>query len=241
MLEASPKPYTHLNRPELTRLPGLNPWRRVARAMLRGLAWLLVRAFTQVAVSGLENFPPHGAALVATNHLGDADVLIGLVFFPRQVESLAKLDLYIEYPVLGWLMDCYGVIWVHRGRPDRRALRAALQGLAEGRLVGVAPEGRESLTGGLEEGTGGAAYLALKTGVPVVPVTYTQTENARIYGNMKRLRRTRVTITVGPAFHLAECQDWRESVKQGTRTIMLKLAQQLPREYRGLYQLEVEQ
>ena len=59
-------------------------------------------------------------------------------------------------------MDWYGTIWVHRGRPDRRALRAALNGLAEGRMLAIAPEGRESISGELEQGTDGAAYIALR-------------------------------------------------------------------------------
>jgi 1-acyl-sn-glycerol-3-phosphate acyltransferase len=114
-------------------------------------------------------------------------------------------------------------------------LRSALQGLDEGRLVGIAPEGRESLSGALEEGTGGAAYLALKSGVPVVPVTFTGTENAAIFANLKRLRRSDVSMTVGPAFTLPKGEDFRQAVREGTQTIMQKLAQQLPEQYRGHY------
>jgi len=194
-------------------------------------------------------------------------VVLAAALFPSQVEGFAKIDLIREYPPVGWLMEAYGVIWVHRGQPDRRALRAALKGLREGRIVGVAPEGRESLIGGLEEGTGGAAYLALRTGAPVVPAVFTGTENSRIYANLKRLRRTQVSMTVGPAFTLsrrdpeqhsgedvesgldvvdkernAQNQDLpdKEAIRQGTQTIMLALARLLPPEYRGVYQNKIE-
>ena len=60
------------------------------------------------------------------------------------------------------------MIWVHRGQPDRRAMRAALDALAEGRMVTLAPEGRQSVIGGLEEGNPGAAFLALKSGRHVI-------------------------------------------------------------------------
>jgi 1-acyl-sn-glycerol-3-phosphate acyltransferase len=146
------------------------------------------------------------------------------------------MELY-DIPILGSLVQAYGVIWVHRGLPDRRAIQAALAGLREGRLVGVAPEGRESLTGGLEEGTGGAAYIALKAGVPIVPVTFIGTENYRIYSNLKRLRRTQVSMTVGPMFTLEQLPDKRESVRVGTRLIMERLAMQLPPEHQGVYQV----
>jgi 1-acyl-sn-glycerol-3-phosphate acyltransferase len=185
----------------------------------------------------MENFPMQGAALIVTNHLGDADVVVSLAFFPRPTESLAKIDLYFDYPALGWLMDAYGVIWLHRGSADRRALQSAIQGLSEGRLVYIAPEGRESLSGALEEGTGGAAYLALKSGVPLVPITFTGTENAVIFNNLKHLRRSEVSMTVGPAFYLSELDNLREAVREGTQIIMNKLAQQLPAHYRGVYRI----
>ena len=151
-----------------------------------------------------------------------------------EVDTLAKAELY-DFPVLGKLLDAYGVIWVHRGQPDRHALRAALDSLRQGRLVGIAPEGRESVTGALEQGTEGAAYLAIKAGVHVIPLTFTGTENARIYGNLKRLRKTDVTMTVGAPFSLDELPDQKQAIELGTRKIMGALAAQLPPEYRGMY------
>ena len=206
------------------------------RVILRGVGWTVVRLLTRTRVRGMENFPMEGAALIVSNHLGDADVLVSLAFFPRPTDSLAKIDLYFDYPPLGWLMEAYGVIWVHRGRPDRRALTSAIRGLKEGRLVAIAPEGRESLSGSLEKGTGGAAYLAFKSGVPLLPVTFTGTENAVVYGNLKRLRRSEISITVGPLFRLPEAEDTRQAIEEGTQTIMHKLARQLPPKYRGNYQ-----
>ncbi|MEJ2707843.1 MAG: lysophospholipid acyltransferase family protein [Anaerolineales bacterium] len=235
---AQPKPHSQVIRPEITRLPPLTPWRLFWRTMWRWTSKILVWLFTRPQVKGLENFPRHGPALLVVNHLGDADGPLGLAYFPVQIDALAKAELY-DYPLLGWLMEAYGVIWVHRGQPDRRALRAALHGLAEGRIVGIAPEGRESLTGTLEEATHGAAFLALKSGAPLLPVTFTGTENRRVYANIKRLRRTRVSLTVGPLFHLElDENDRKNAIENGTLTIMKTLAAQLPPEYRGVYQLD---
>ena len=89
--------------------------------------------------------------------------------------------------------------------------------------------------GVLEIGTGGAAYIALKTDVPIFPVTLTGTENARIFGNLKRLRRTHVTITIGEPFRLEKLTTQRKAVMVGTEKIMRTLANQLPRSYRGQY------
>lgn len=237
--EGQPKPRTQNLRPHLTRLPEITLGRRLFRGFLRLLAKLLVHLLLRIEVHGLERFPSEGPALVVTNHLGDADVVVGLALFPRPVEALAKVELF-DFPLLGWIMERYGVIWIHRGQPDRRAIRAALTCFEQGRLVGIAPEGRESLTGALEEGVDGAAFLALKGGVPIVPVTLTGTENHRIITNLKRLRCTPVTLTVGVPFTLEQGTPFRDAVRQGTETIMLSLAQQLPPVYRGVYAREVE-
>ena len=237
VLSSPPKPISELWRPELTCLPRLTFWRRLFRRLVHGSARLLVFICTRPAVYGLENYPRQGPALVVTNHLGDPDPVLEIAFWPVIPEAMAKIELY-NIPILGWIMENLGVIWVHRGQADRRAIQAALQGLREGRIIGIAPEGRESLTGGLEEGTGGAAYLALKVEAPIVPVTLTGTETWRVYGNLKKLHRTPVTLTVGRSFRLTQYTDWRESIRRGTRQIMEALARQLPDEYRGIYRSE---
>lgn len=232
------KPRAEIYRPDLTRLPPLTPWRRFFRFITKLVCRFLLIVFFKYEVCGLENIPKKGSAIVAINHLGDADSVLGMAFLPPRVEAMAKIELYF-FPLLGWFMDTYGAIWVHRGIADRKALKTALQGLKQGRLIGVAPEGRESLSGELEEGTGGAAYLALKAGVPVVPVTFTGTENKQVIENLKRFRRTKVTMTVGSLFNLVNLKDRRKAITDGTQTIMLALAKQLPPEYRGVYRNHV--
>jgi len=182
----------------------------------------------------MENYPLQTPAVVAINHLGDPDGVLILAYLPEFPEAIGKVELR-NISILRWLMDGVGTIWVHRGQPDRKAIGAALEAFRQDRRVIIAPEGRESLTGALEPGTDGAAYLALKAGVPVVPVTVTGTETRRVLGNLKRLRRTVVTLTVGQPFVLQQYADRHEALRQGTRLIMEKLALQLPPEYRGVY------
>jgi 1-acyl-sn-glycerol-3-phosphate acyltransferase len=234
------KPRSQVIRPELTRLPPLTPWRRSFRRLASVFFRLLVSLFTRTQVVELENFPERGPLLVVVNHLGDTDVILGMAYFPISVDALAKMELY-DYPVLGAFMEAYGSIWVHRGAPDRRALRAALQGLEEGRVIGIAPEGRESVTGALEEGMGGAAFLALKANVPLLPVTFTGTENKKVIGSLIRFRRPKLTMTVGPIFRLEDLPDRRKAVDAGTDQIMRRLAQQLPEAYRGIYMDQEDQ
>lgn len=235
MSETPPKPITDLWRPELTRLPELTRSRILFRSFSQGFVKLIANICLKISVEGMENFPKSGPALVVINHLGDADLPALVAAFPYMPDALGKIELY-DLPILGKLMDWYGIIWLHRGRPDKRALRAALDGLAEGRVIVIAPEGRYSLTGALEEGNGGAAFLAYKSGAPVLPIVVTGTENANVYGRLKKLQRAPVKIKVGKMFDLAgQVAVKKDAVPEGTRLIMQALADLLPQEYRGAY------
>jgi 1-acyl-sn-glycerol-3-phosphate acyltransferase len=228
------KPISEVYRPELTRLPPLSRGRKILRWLLKALAWIVTRLCVKITVIGSENLPRKGPMLLVTNHLGDADGIIGLAITKAPFDLMGKIELY-DIPVFGKLMEWYGTIWVHRGRPDRRALKAVLKGLAEGRMVAIAPEGRESLSGALEEGTNGAAYIALKADVPILPFVVMGTENKRIYGNLKKFRRTQVTAKAGSPFQLEITGNRRSDIETGTQRIMRTLAQMLPPEYQGVY------
>jgi 1-acyl-sn-glycerol-3-phosphate acyltransferase len=188
----------------------------------------------RATVTGLENFPEKGPALIVINHLGDADVVLLGAYIPTMIEGMGKIELN-DHWFVGPLFRAYGIIWVHRGRPDRKAIRAALDGLAEGRMVGIAPEGRQSVIGGLEDGNEGAAFLALKSGAQIVPMAMTGTENENVYGHMKRFKRARVSLSVGKPFFLREQADRQAMMRDGTRQIMESLANLLPESYRGNY------
>ena len=164
-----PKPVTDLWQPELVRLPERTPMRRAVRGFLRGLMRGIMHLCLRAELRGMENLPARGPFVLVINHLGDADVPLLVGALPMELDGFAKIELR-SFPILGKVFDWYGVIWLHRGQPDRRALRAALQGFAEGRSLVIAPEGRYSLTRGLEPSGKGAAYIAARGNVPVIPV-----------------------------------------------------------------------
>ncbi len=236
-----PKPVADVFRPELTRLPVYNLWRRLARRSLRVLMRFLVATRLKLRVSGLENFPGQGPALIVLNHLGDADIVVILSQLRTlEIDPLAASNLY-DIPALSLAAEMYGVIWLHRGHPDRRALNCAIDSLRRGRFVTIAPEGRESLVGGLEEGLDGAAFLALRADVPILPIAITGTENPRIYRGLFCWPRQPVSMTVGQPFRIAKSGDRHSDLKNGTDQIMRSLAHLLPPEYQGVYrQVESE-
>jgi 1-acyl-sn-glycerol-3-phosphate acyltransferase len=245
MSEPLPKPISEIWRPDLVRLLKLTLARRAFRSFAHGLLKLIAKTCLNVSSEGLENFPSTGPLLVVINHLGDADVPAVISAFPFPPDALGKIELF-DLPILGKIMDWYGVIWLHRGRADTRALRAALDGLAEARVIIIAPEGRYSVTGALEAGSGGAAFLAYKSGAMILPIAVTGTENENVYGHMKKFRRARIRVKAGKMFQLAGqvsdavptrngSQSRQAAVDLGTRQIMQALADLLPEEYQGAY------
>jgi len=228
-----PKPVTEVWKPELVRLPKLTRTRLAFRKFAHGLVKFVARVCLRVTSEGMENIPTDRPLLIVINHLGDADVPALISSLPFTPDALGKIELY-DLPILGKLMDWYGIIWLHRGRPDKRALRAALDGLAEGRIIVIAPEGRYSLTGALEEGSGGAAFIAYKSGAPILPIAITGTENENVYGHLKKFRRAQVRVRVGKSFRLSDQPSARkEALEEGTSRIMAALADLLPEKYRG--------
>ncbi len=230
-----PKPLSRYHRPDLVGLPRLTLWRRGFRCGVRWICKALRVLLARTRIEGLEHLPRKGPAILVTNHLGDADVVLVLSVLPWCPEAMASIDL-LEYRWIFWLLHAYGVIWVHRGRADLAALKAALQALKEGRILAVAPEGRQSLIGGLMPGTEGAAYLALKSGAPIVPIGITGTFNWQVFPRLKRLQRLDFGIRIGPPFHLnPSSSDRRQALSESTEVIMRAIARLLPPEYRGVY------
>ena len=229
-----PKPITEIWRPDLVALPQLTAGRRLFRQLLRGLFQLVTFLTMRATVTGMENFPKRGPALIVFNHLGDADAVLMGASIPLTIDGMGKIELN-DHWLVGPVFNAYGIIWVHRGRPDRKAMRAALDGLAQGRMVTIAPEGRQSVIGGLEEGNGGAAFLAIKSGAPIVPIAMTGTENSNIFKHLKQFKRAPVTLIVGKPFYLQEQADRQTTLRAGTRQIMESLASLLPEAYRGKY------
>ena len=243
-----PKPITDLWRPDLVALARLTPRRRLFRAFARGFTKLLTFLLLRAKASGLENFPRHGPAVIVFNHLGDADavLMMGKLPYKSPVEGIGKIELNAHW-LVGPVFRAYGIIWIHRGQPDRKALRAALDALAEGRMVALAPEGRQSLIGGLEDGNPGAAFLALKSGAPVVPIGLTGTENSNVFSHLRRWKRAPVSITVGKPFFIQTQMGNEEggtksqrTMREATRQIMESIARLLPEAYRGNYKSNPE-
>jgi 1-acyl-sn-glycerol-3-phosphate acyltransferase len=193
-------------------------------------------------VEGLENIPRTGGFLVVANHCSNFDPpFLGWAVghqTGRIVHFMAKEEMR-RWPVVGFLARNAGVFFVRRGEGDRAAQQLALSLLESGRLVGIFPEGTRSRDGVLGEARAGAALLAMRTGVPVLPVGISGTH--RIFpGRSRWPHRTRVTIRVGIPFQLEVIADGldRQALRQGTEQMMRAVAALLPPEQQGRWRSE---
>jgi 1-acyl-sn-glycerol-3-phosphate acyltransferase len=178
----------------------------VALFLVRRLAQLLLRLTFRLRVSGLEHLPATGPVLLAGNHTGFLDGPIVMIMLPRPSAILIKSEIY--RPPLSRVLDFARQIPIHRGTPDRTALRGGLRVLADGGVLGVFPEGTRG-TGSLTTIQHGIGYLALYGECPVVPVVCKGTAQALPKG--KKLPRWRAPIDVvfGPAFTVEVAGDPR--------------------------------
>jgi 1-acyl-sn-glycerol-3-phosphate acyltransferase len=143
---------------------------------------------------------------------------------------------YRQVPLLYWLGNQLGVIWVERFNADFSAVRATLARLKKGGVLVLAPEGTRSHTGALQEAWAGVSFLAVKAGVPIVPVALIGSDDSLVFSNLRRLKRTLVTIRVGKPFMLPPISGDRDSaLKSYTDEIMCRIAALLPPERRGVY------
>jgi 1-acyl-sn-glycerol-3-phosphate acyltransferase len=197
------------------------------------LLWLVGPA----RVEGLENVPRTGPMLVVANHCSNLDPpTVGWAVGHRSgrvIHFMAKEEMR-TWPVAGWLARNAGVIFVRRGAGDRSAQRFALAILERGAALGVFPEGTRSRNGRMADGRAGAALLAMRTGVPVLPVGVSGTQHI-FRGRRLIPRRSGVTIRIGRTFELPVHADGlnRVALRAGTETIMRAIAAQLPAEQRG--------
>lgn len=221
----------------------LSPMRRfkhglflLARSIVLPVLWFGVR----LRVTGHENVPRSGGAVVIANHLGWFDPPIIDAACPRPILFMAKEE-FMSYPVLRWFARQAGAFPVKRGTADRQSLHHAQKLIAEGMLVGMFPEGTRSKTGALQRAFPGASLVVARSEALVIPCVTIGTEDLPMSGNRNRGRRgrrwPRVRTHFGEPFTLVtkKPDGGRYSLDELTDAMMIELARMLPPEYRGVY------
>ena len=207
------------------------------RNFLRWLVRFVINLVAKVEVSGYEHIPKEGNFVIATNHLGILDAPMAFYALDRWDIFIPVAEKWEEIPILRWLGKYFNFIFIDRFNPDIKALRKIIALMDEGNNLVIAPEGTRSRVGSMMEGRPGVSYLATRLGQPILPVAIAGTEDKVLFGNLKRLRRTHITVTAGPTFTLPPLprENRDETLKQFTDEIMCHIALMLPEKYHGVY------
>jgi 1-acyl-sn-glycerol-3-phosphate acyltransferase len=205
--------------------------RRILRWLIDNVAFRILAKFDRV--EGLEHFPEKGPAILMINHIAFIDPIVVLACMPRNIVPMAKVEVY-RIPVWGIFPWIWHVIPVRRGEVDRRALRMALEVLSAGEVILVAPEGTRGPC--LRRGKMGIAYLASRSGAPVIPVAVEGTKGFPSI-NPARWRQPGAVVRLGRPFRFRSVSERpkREELRRMTDEAMYVLAGMLPESRRGEY------
>lgn len=150
---------------------------------------------------GIENIPKEGAVILASNHLSFVDSIFLPLVVDRRVVFLAKSEYFTGKGLKGWLtrvfFEASGQLPIDRsgGKASEASLNTGLQVLAEGKVLGIYPEGTRSPNANLYRGRTGIARMVLEAGVPVIPVAMVGTADVMPIGSkLPKIRRIGIVI-----------------------------------------------
>ena len=203
---------------------------------LRSIVRFLMKIIADIEVNGLEKLP-EGNVIVAANHLGRLDTAALLCILDREDIIMPVAEKYKDHPLYGAIGRAANAIWLNRFDADYSAFRQILVRMKAGGLLVIAPEGTRSKTEALQEGKMGVAFLASKSGYPVLPVAVTGTEDRGIVENIKHFRRSKITATAANLMYIdiPRGPGREEAMRQATEEIMCQIGALLPEKYRGVY------
>jgi 1-acyl-sn-glycerol-3-phosphate acyltransferase len=204
--------------------------------LLRAVIRLVAFFVAPIKITGQENIPKSGPYIVVVNHMSKADPpLVYITLPPTRLRFFAG-EKWESHFFFGPLMRSAGAIYINRGEVDRKALKEAIEAIKTGSIFGLAPEGTRSRVGELIRARDGAAYLATRANIPVLPMAVVNTD---IVGrNISRLKRTALEVHVGRPIMMPDLNGRRPrstELAAYTHFIMVHIAVMLPERHLGYY------
>ena len=199
-------------------------------------------------VTGIENFPREGGAILASNHIGALDSLVVPAMMPRKITFPAKAELFtgdggIASKIVAWFLRAVGQVPMDRsgGRASADALGSIAGVLAGGEVVALYPEGTRSPDGRLYKGKTGFARLALQHRVPVIPVGVIGTKSHKGPFGIPWAKRPLVVIGKPLDFsQFADAPGNTKALRWVTDETMAAIQQLTGQEYADVYAFRVK-
>ena len=208
----------------------------ILRAFLTPFLMILFRP----KVKGLRHVPASGPLIIASNHLSFSDSIFMPLVVPRKVTFLAKSEYFTSPGPKGLLKKltfiALGQVPVDRsgGRRSEAALITGLKVLAEGKCLGIYPEGTRSPDGRLYKGRTGIARLAIESGAPIIPVAMFNTEKIQPTGTVVP-KVMRVKMIFGEPMYFDGDSTDLQYLREVTDQIMSTIQEMSGQEYVDIY------
>ena len=204
--------------------------------IVRAVARLVLGIIARIEIIGSIDYQT-GGFIIAGNHVGRLEAFLVILLAKRDDIILILAEKYRQYAIWRYFAAQIDAIWVELFDADFAALRAVLKRLDKGEVLAVAPEGTRSPTATLLPGKPGAAYLAAKSGLPVIPIGIVGTEDRVVKHRLKRLQRLDIVARVGEPYTLPPMpkKGRDEWLQAQTDDMMCRIAALLPPDHRGVY------
>ena len=180
---------------------------RVMIRLGRGFVGLLVRLFTKMKITGMENIPPGGNILFLSNHISALDVLVIpwaiYLKYPEELLRQAGKEELFDIPVVGWILSKWRGFPIKRGGADRKSIRMIEEYIKEGKVI-LYPEGTRSRDGRLMRGNRMVGRIVRNTTPTVVPVSIKGTDRVIPVGKTIPRPGTRVELRFGAPMDLSD-------------------------------------
>ncbi|MFM8506938.1 MAG: lysophospholipid acyltransferase family protein [Actinomycetota bacterium] len=206
------------------RLVGQSLATRVTYSLVRDLLWILSKLWFRVSVSGREHLPKSGAYIIAPVHRSNIDTPLSSFITRRRVRFMGKDSLWKQKQI-GAFLSLLGGFPVTRGAADFEALKRCVAVLDGGEPLVMFPEGTRQSGTLLHPLFEGPAYVALKRGVPIVPVGIGGSERVMRKGS-KMIWPRKCHVTIGAPIAVEHGGSGRVDRERMTQ-ITAELAQRL--------------
>jgi len=166
-------------------------------SVLRAIAWLLLKIFWRMEVIGTENVPERGGVIIASNHVSYLDPIVLGASTKRKINFIAKKEVFNNI-FSSIFLKSLNAFPVDRKKIDMPAFKKTISILVEGGILGIFPEGTRSINGELQELKLGVVKIAMKAGVPIIPVGIIGTHKIYPHGKIfPVLFKNKITVYFG--------------------------------------------
>ncbi len=186
-----------------THMAGNSFLSRVFYTLIRGLVVAVCVGYTRARVIGKHNIPKSGPFLLAPIHRSNIDTPLAAAVTSRRMRFMGKDSIW-KFKPIGWIISSLGAFPVTRGSADREALKRCISVLESGEPLVLFPEGTRQSGPVVQPLFDGAAYVAVKAGVPIIPVGIGGSEGVMPKGSKMIYPRKCVLVVGEPIVAVAD-------------------------------------